>query len=381
MKLWLSWTASLGMAGACMVAIGCGGGGVPDTSNEGQPVAGGAATSDNAAPAPEPTPEVASAPAKEKDEAAAPAEEPSKPAASQAPAKKEGGSATAEMLALATTPSTAPNQPAGGGAGAAENAAGGAPPQPGGAAGPGQMGGMPAGMAAMMQGRPGMGPGAPGAGGPPGAPGGAGGPGGMPPGMMAQMQQGGMMRPPTGNGPSPGDMAKMMAGRMQGNMANRAPGGDNVLSPGGGSGPGGPGGAGAGGGPADNRSPENAVRFFLKALKDKDRDALNEATAGHAYLEAGSERNREMFKKIFDLELSDSEFDDLAKKLDGYRIVSYNPPKSTGRLDIVIQKQGDRGAFYRRRVTVRKEKKGWGVLDISGAEEFKSMINYGQRRR
>jgi hypothetical protein len=140
------------------------------------------------------------------------------------------------------------------------------------------------------------------------------------------------------------------------------------------------GGGGDDNGPADNRTPEGAVRAFLKALKAKDRDALNEATAGHAYLEA-VEKNRDIFKKIFDLELSDSELDDLAKKLEGYRIVSYNPPKSTGRLDIVIQKQGERGAFTRRRVTVRREKKGWGVLDISGAEEFKAMNNYGQRRK
>jgi hypothetical protein len=182
---------------------------------------------------------------------------------------------------------------------------------------------------------------------------------------------------------NPGDMAKMMANRMGGNMANRGgmPGaggaaGDNAMNPSGG----GPGGAGADNGPADVRSPEGAVRAFLKALKAKDRDALNEATAGHAQAEA-VERNRDMFKKIFDLNLSDSELDDLAKKLEGYQIAGYNPPKSTGRLDVVIQKQGDRGAFLRRRVTVRLEKKGWGVLDISPSNEFKSMYNYGGQQR
>ncbi len=365
------------MAGACVIGVGCGGSDVPDTSTEGQAIAGGGAPpNDNAAAAPEANPEVASAPpAANKEEAAAPAAEPSTPAAppatAQAPAKKEGGSATAEMLALAANPPSGSN-PAGAG-GAAPNApSGNSQPQPG-APGPGgPMGGMPAGMAAMMRGggaRPGMGPGGPGA---PGAPG-ASSPGGMPPGMMPGMQ---------GGGPNPGDMAKMMAGRMGANMnmGNR-PGaagaaGDNVMSPGGGGGPGG----GGLNGPADNKSPENAVRAFLKALKAKDRDALNEATAGHAYLEA-REKNRDTFKKIFDLELSDSELDELSKQLDGYQILTWNPPKSTGRLDVVIQKPGVRGAFFRRRVTVRKEKKGWGVMDISGAEEFKSMMNYGQRRR
>jgi len=233
---------------------------------------------------------------------------------------------------------------------------------------------MPAGMMAMMrgQGGPGMAPGAP------GAPGGAGGPPGMSPGMMAGMKPN-MMQPGGGN---PADMAKMMANRMGMNRpggAAGAPGGaanDNVMGPGGG---GGPGAAGGDNGPADVHTPEGAVRAFLKALKAKDRDALNEATAGHAYLEA-AEKNRDIFKKIFDLELSDSEIDDLAKKLDGYQIVSWNPPKSTGKLDIVIQKAGERGAFYRRRVTVRREKKGWGVMDISGQEEFKSMNNFGRPR-
>jgi len=47
----------------------------------------------------------------------------------------------------------------------------------------------------------------------------------------------------------------------------------------------------------------------------------------------------------------------------------------------VIQKQSENGAFVRRRVTVRREKKGWGVVDITGPQEFKSMFNYGQKRK
>lgn len=389
MKLWFRWAAHLGMAGACVMAVGCGGDSVPDTSTEGQAVAGGggAAPSENPAAAPEPTTEVASAPNKEEAPAAAaqPSAPATPPAGAQAPAKKQDESATAQMLALATTPSPGSNPPASGGA--APNAPpGNAQPQPGAPGAPGQMGGMAAGMPSMMRGgpgRPGMGgpggaPGAPGAAGAPGAPG-AGGPGGNP-GMMPGMAQMGRGIVPPGSGPNPGDMAKMMAGQMGANMANRpgAPGagGANALSPGGG----GPGGAGGDNGPADNRTPENAVRAFLKALKAKDKDALTEATAGHAPLEA-REKNRDTFKKIIDLEISDSELDELTKALDGYRIASYNPPRSTGRLDVVIQKQGERGAFFRRRVTVRREKKGWGVLDISGAEEFKAIMNYGRRKR
>ena len=57
--------------------------------------------------------------------------------------------------------------------------------------------------------------------------------------------------------------------------------------------------------------------------------------------------------------LSDSEMDDLAKKLEGYQVAGQNPPTSTGRTDIVIQKSGENGGYSRRRITARREKKGW----------------------
>ena len=88
-------------------------------------------------------------------------------------------------------------------------------------------------------------------------------------------------------------------------------------------------------------------------------------------MEASSSKNRELFKKIFDLSLSESELDDLAGKLDGYRISGENPPKSTARVDVVLQKAGAGNDYFRRKVTVRHEKKGWGVLDVAGATEFK----------
>ncbi len=380
MKSWLKWTARLGMAGACVMAVGCGSGGVPDTSNEGQPATGGAA------PAAEPKTEVASAPSEPsepsapKGEETAPAEASAAPAAPQAPAKKEGGSATAEMYALATTPSTGSNPSAGGAP--APGAPSSAPAAPG-APGPGGMPG--GGMAAMMQGRAGMRAGGPAMGGPAGAPGGGPpGPGGMNPGMMASAMGGGMrpgMQPGQGGmapgGMAPSDMAKMMGNRMGGGRPGMpgAPGGPAAGALG--AGGGGPGGAKK---PANLHTPEGAVTAFLDALKDKDLDSLNEAMALHAPAEA-AERNKPIFQKICDLNLPDADLVDLAKKLVGYKILTVNPPKSTGRLDVVIQKPGERGAFVRRRVTVRHEKKGWGVVDISVPSEFKSMSNYGQRRK
>jgi len=198
----------------------------------------------------------------------------------------------------------------------------------------------------------------------------------MNPGMMASAN--GAMRPgmQPGGGMAPGDMAKMMANSMGAGRAGMqgAPGAAGANAAGA------AGGSNAANETANLRTPEGAVRAFLNALKAKDLDSLNEAMAGHAPTEAAAAKTREIFQKIFDLNLSDADLDDLAKKLEGYRIVGENPPKSTGRLDIVIQKQGENGAFVRRRVTVRREKKGWGVVDISVAQEFKSMFNYGRRR-
>jgi hypothetical protein len=146
----------------------------------------------------------------------------------------------------------------------------------------------------------------------------------------------------------------------------------------GGRGPGGPPGAGRGGAPsnvdlsaADFTRPTGAVRAFLNALKAKDLDRLNESTALRASREAGSAKNRELFAKISDLTLSDSELDELAKKLEGYNVAGENPMRTTGRIDVVLQKPGEGGTYYRRRVTARREHKGWGVLDISAETEFK----------
>jgi hypothetical protein len=174
-------------------------------------------------------------------------------------------------------------------------------------------------------------------------------------------------------------MGKMMQGQMQmqRQMASRGmAGGPGSGGPGAGGQSGAPG-AGAGSNvdttPADFHSPEGAVQAFLSALKAKDQDRLSEATALRAgsQVEGGS-RNRDMFKKIIDLALSDSELDDLSKRLEGFEIASRNPMTSTGRIGVVLQKANEDGGYTRRLVTVRHEKKGWGVMDIGPPTVFKS---------
>jgi hypothetical protein len=173
-------------------------------------------------------------------------------------------------------------------------------------------------------------------------------------------------------GPNMGNMADMMK-KSQGAMAGMGKNpGMNPGAMGAGAAGGAAGGSRVDNEPANFHTPEGAVRSFLNALKAKDLDRLNESTALRASREAGSTKNQELFQKIIDLNLSDSELDDIAKKLDGFTVAGENPPKSTGRVDVVIQKAGDRNGFIRRKVTVRHEKKGWGVLDIGGPQVFKT---------
>jgi hypothetical protein len=212
--------------------------------------------------------------------------------------------------------------------------------------------------------------------------------------MMMQQRQ----NQQNSQNPQQGQMQQMMQQQMRAQMQNRgypgAPGSGGLAQ----AGPGGL--AGLGGqaqdnGPADLRSPEGAVRAFLSALQAKDRDRLAEATALRSQREApleitvggpserpktsataaqkdtGNSKNQEMFAKIVDSSISDSELDEVAKKLEGYQIAGENAVKSTGRLGIFIDKLADNGSVLRRTVTVRREKKGWGVMDISPPTEFK----------
>jgi hypothetical protein len=115
----------------------------------------------------------------------------------------------------------------------------------------------------------------------------------------------------------------------------------------------------------DTTSPDGAVKAFLSALKDKDRERLTEATALRASTAEEGGKYRDMFGRIIDSSISDSELDDLASKLEGYSVSGENQAKSTGKLGVILKKSTDDGGWLSRTVTVRKEKKGWGVLDIS----------------
>lgn len=190
--------------------------------------------------------------------------------------------------------------------------------------------------------------------------------------MMGGMAGGMGPNGPGSGGANPGDMMKGMQAGMQNQMARQGgaaggPGAPGMMAMAGSRG-GAPGGADA---PADFHTPEGGVTAFLNALKARDLDRLSEATAIHAQIEA-VKKNQETFRRIYDGSLSESELDDLAKKLEGFKIVGENPPKSTGRIDVIISKRGDNNSIINRIVTVRHEKKGWMVCDVSGPGEFKN---------
>ncbi|WP_165071500.1 hypothetical protein [Paludisphaera rhizosphaerae] len=351
-----AWLYSLGLSGVLAFGLtGCGGGDVPDPSADEAAATeeGGEAPIEPAAPAPAgeaPSPEVAAAPAAPAapEAPAAPgapavasAESAPAPTAPQPDAPKSeavpvGKSDTAEMLALATG---APPAPAGANAPspATGSTPGGPAPRPGGAPGaPGERDDPSLAFNAGAQPAPGAGPGAA-----PGA---------------------GEIAPPRdlGAGPAPGGAEGMggsdLAGGVGGNTPNE---------------------------PGDTNSPHGAVKAFLYALEHKDRDRLAEATALRANSDEGG-KYRELFSRIIDSSISDSELDDLSTKLQGFKDTGRsNQIKSTGREGVTIQKQLKDGTILQRTVTVRREKKGWGVLDISNQLEFDrpQMSKMPNRRR
>jgi len=355
MRPWIEWSAGIGLAAACVMFTGCGGDGVPDPGSDSAAAADSAPdTGEPPAPAPpaapagggKAVPSVAQnksqAPSAPKEDADADDQKDAAQASGEnsPAAKSEGGSATAEMLAMATggqTGSGGSQPPAGGGA-----APGQTPQTGGGAQAPGPPGGM----------------------------------GGYAEAMRAQAG---------GQANQAGAMAESMRARAGGGGQGGYPGGYTPAGSAGGSagaGAQGPGGLAQDNGPADTRSPQGAVRAFLNALQAKDRDRLAEATALRAQTEASTDKTKELFGKIVDMSISDAEIDDLAKKLQGFRLSGENAPKSTGRLGIYIDKPTQEGSVLRVTLTVRKEKKGWGVMDMSSNPiEFRPMGIMSPRRK
>jgi hypothetical protein len=150
--------------------------------------------------------------------------------------------------------------------------------------------------------------------------------------------------------------------------------------------PGIPGGAeggapGGDNGPADFHSPLGAVNAFLKALQAKNPEQLAEATARRAPTEASGPKNQKLFQSILEQSLTEDDLTDLANKMEGFKPVDHNQPKSSGRFSIILGKSGKNGDYYRRTITARHEKDGWKVVDISGMSTLKSIRMRGAPNR
>jgi hypothetical protein len=140
-----------------------------------------------------------------------------------------------------------------------------------------------------------------------------------------------------------------------------------------------------------NRGPDKffndpmiAAGFFLDAVQKKDLNRISQATALRAATES---KNTKLFQLILTQELAQEDLDELAKKLDKFQIFSTNVAKSSGRLGIIIRKP-EGTSMMQRTITMRHEKAGWKVLDISGEGEIEKPIvmprmrgNVGRGRR
>ncbi len=336
MKPWTRWIYGLGLSGALALGpAGCGGGDVPDPgSDELAADEGDEAAAESAMPPPP-----IQAPPPAADAAAPPAAPGAAPAPGLPPGPAPGADSTAPAADAPAADAPAGDAPAGPKSETAEllaAATGAAVPELSLAEAPGT-------------------PGAPGF---PGAPGYPGAPGAEP--DAGQLAYPGAMNPNAMNGPGgPGNPY--------------APAGDNAME-------GGPGGASQLK-EGDSRSPRGAVEAFLYALSHKDRDRLAEATALRANTMEEGGKHRELFSRIIDYSISDAELDDLVDALDDYRVSGENKARSTGRLGVTIRKTKKGGGWIQRTVTVRHEKKGWGVLDISDAVEFNQARSRNMRQQ
>jgi hypothetical protein len=121
--------------------------------------------------------------------------------------------------------------------------------------------------------------------------------------------------------------------------------------------------------------PKSAARVFLAALKDKDLKRLAQATALRAA--TAESKNQELFRLILAQKLGPEDLDELAKRFAGFQIAASNQPANNV-VNIVLTRPG---GILTRTLTMREEKAGWKVLDISGESLIAEPILVPRRDR
>jgi hypothetical protein len=142
-------------------------------------------------------------------------------------------------------------------------------------------------------------------------------------------------------------------------------------------------GAPGGGATDDNAAPDytnpvGAARAFMAAARRKDLTALAEATAIRAPLEAQTASRRQLWQAIKDENLPAEDLDTLARAFDGMEVLMLNNARSTMARSVSVGKQED-NKLIRRTITVRKEKDGWKVMEVSDART--ETVGISQRGR
>ena len=123
-------------------------------------------------------------------------------------------------------------------------------------------------------------------------------------------------------------------------------------------------------------SPKDATAAFLAAAKAKDPVRLREATAIHSVKEETTPKTRALFTAILAQKLSKEDLEDLASKLDGFKVAGTGTPIQTGQLYVHIEKPGPNDTILRRLIktqlekTGRPGKSGWKVSRISRQRTF-----------
>jgi hypothetical protein len=99
-------------------------------------------------------------------------------------------------------------------------------------------------------------------------------------------------------------------------------------------------------------------------VQNKNTAELAQAVALRAEFEAATEARKAKFKAIREENLPAEELDELAAAFDGMQITGENVARSEGRRGIIVGRVKE-NRLYTRTLTMRKEKDGWKVSDVS----------------
>jgi hypothetical protein len=117
----------------------------------------------------------------------------------------------------------------------------------------------------------------------------------------------------------------------------------------------------------DYTNPVKGAETFLAAAQAKDVQLLSDSVALRAPQEADP-KTRPIFQKLVEgpQSVDQATIDLIHDALQDMRIVGTNTVRSTARLRVIVGRQEENGDQVTRTITMRREKAGWKVADVSG---------------